>query len=247
MESRCLACGECIAACPRAIIGDGKQGGADCLLCGACVEVCPPGARSLAGREMTTAQVMTAVMQDRIFYEESAGGVTFSGGEPLMQFEFLRALLVACREQGIRTAVDTGGFAPLEHLLEISKLADLFLYDLKLMDDRRHCEATGLGNRQVLDNLAALGLVHGAIWIRVPIIPGVNDDEANLAETACFTAGIQGVRQVNLLPFHRTWHGKLGRLGRAIPDNDTTTPTQERMEELAKIFRSVGLVTKIGG
>jgi len=246
MVSRCLACGECVTACPQGL-GSGKQGAADCILCGACVEACPPGARSLAGTEMTTAQVLAVVMQDRIFYEESAGGVTFSGGEPLMQFEFLRGLLVACREQGIRTAVDTGGFAPQEQLLEIAGLTDLILYDLKLMDDQRHRAATGLGNRPVLDNLAALGRVHGAIWVRVPIIPGVNDDGANLAETARFAAGIQGVRQVNLLPFHRTWHAKLGRLGRAMPDHDTTTPSQERMEELAEIFRSAGLTTKIGG
>lgn len=247
MASRCLACGECVTACPRGIIGDGRQGAADCILCGACVEACPPGARSLAGTEMTTAQVLAVVMQDRIFYEESAGGVTFSGGEPLMQFEFLRELLVACREQGIRTAVDTGGFAPQEQLLEIAGLADLILYDLKLMDDQRHREATGLGNRLVLDNLAVLGRVHGTIWIRVPIIPGVNDDGANLAETARLAAGIPGVRQVNLLPFHRTWHGKLGRLGRPMPDHDTVTPSQERMETLAEIFRSAGLTTKTGG
>ncbi|QEM67832.1 glycyl-radical enzyme activating protein [Geobacter sp. FeAm09] len=247
MASRCLACGECVAACPRGIIGDGKQSPADCILCGACVEACPPGARTLAGTAMTTAQVLAVVMQDRVFYEESGGGVTFSGGEPLMQYEFLRSLLAACREQGIRTAVDTGGFAPREHLLEIAGLADLILYDLKLMDDRRHREATGLGNRLVLDNLAALGQAHGAIWIRVPIIPGVNDDMGNLAATARLAAGIPGVRQVNLLPFHRTWHAKLGRLGRAMPDNDTATPSRERMEEVAEIFRGAGLTTRIGG
>jgi len=247
MESRCLDCGGCVAACPRVIIGNGTQSTDDCILCGACVEACPPGARRLAGTEMATSQVLAVVIQDRIFYEESGGGVTFSGGEPLMQFDFLKALLTACRERGLRTAVDTGGFAPVEHLLEIAGLADLILYDLKLMDERRHREATGLGNRQVLENLAALGRVHEGIWIRVPIIPGVNDDQGNLAATARFATGLQGVRQVNLLPFHRTWHGKLGRLGRAAPGNDTVPPSHQRMEELAAIFRGAGLTTRIGG
>ncbi len=246
-EGRCLSCGECSAACPRGIIGNATQGTADCILCGACVEACPPGARRLAGTEMTTAQVLAAVMQDRIFYEESGGGVTFSGGEPLMQFDFLKTLLIACREQGLRTAVDTGGFAPLEHLLEIAGLTDLILYDLKLMDDQRHRAATGLGNRQVLENLTALARVHRGIWIRVPIIPGVNDDRDNLEATGRFAAGLHGVRQVNLLPFHRTWHAKLGHLGRSVPGTDTATPSQQRMEELAEIFRDAGLTTRIGG
>ena len=246
IESRCLACGECSAACLQGV-RSGSEDAAACILCGACVEACPPGALRLAGMEMTTAQVLAVVMQDRIFYEESGGGVTFSGGEPLMQFDFLKTLLTACREQGLRTAVDTGGFAPLEHLLEIAGLADLILYDLKLMDDQRHRAATGLGNRQVLENLAALARVHRGIWIRVPIIPGVNDDPDNLKATGRFAAGLQGVRQVNLLPFHRTWHAKLGHLGRSVPGTDTATPSQQRMEELAEIFRDAGLITRIGG
>lgn len=246
IKSLCLACGECAAACLQGI-GSGIRDVTACILCGACVDACPSGARRMAGTEMTVAQVLTVVMQDRIFYEESGGGVTFSGGEPLMQFDFLWELLTACREQGLRTAVDTGGFAPLEHLLEIAGLADLILYDLKLMNDQRHRAVTGLGNRQVLENLTALGRVHKGIWIRVPIIPGVNDDHDNLQETARFAADLQGVRQVNLLPFHRTWHAKLGYLGRVVPGNDTAAPSQQRMEELAEIFRTTGLKTRIGG
>ena len=160
IASRCLGCGECSVVCPRGGGGGYTRGAAACILCGACVEACPSGARHQTGTEMTSAQVLAVVMQDRIFYEESGGGVTFSGGEPLMQFEFLKALLATCREEGIGTAVDTGGFAPLEQLLEVAALADLILYDLKLMDDQRHRAATGLGNRQVLENLAALGRVH---------------------------------------------------------------------------------------
>jgi len=247
MESRCLSCGECVKACPQGIVGNEREFASSCILCGSCVDACPPGARRLAGTEMTVSEVLATIMQDRIFYEESGGGVTFSGGEPLLQFAFLKALLLGCRGRGIRTAVDTGGFSPREQLLEIASSTDLFLYDLKLMDAKRHLAAVGLDNRIVLENLAALDKVHDRIWIRIPIIPGINDDRANLEAAARLAATLRGVRQVNLLPFHRTWHGKVRQLGRESACADIATPTQERMEELAGIFRDLGLTTRIGG
>ncbi|BCS52695.1 glycyl-radical enzyme activating protein [Geobacter sp. SVR] len=245
VEGRCLACNECALACPQGIAGCGAD--AACLLCNECAEACPSGARRLAGREMTVAEVLAALLQDRIFYEESGGGVTFSGGEPLFQFGFLKALLVGCRERGVRTAVDTGGFAPRERLLEMAPLADLILYDLKLMDAERHRTAVGLDNQGVLENLAALATVHDNIWLRIPIIPGVNDDRANLEASARLAASLRDIRQVNLLPFHRTWHGKVRQLGRTVADDTIAPPSHERMEELASIFRHKGLITIIGG
>ncbi len=247
VASRCLLCDECVTACPQGAAGREQENAPACLLCGECMEACPSGARRLAGTEMTVADVLATLLQDRIFYEESGGGATFSGGEPLFQFEFLKALLTGCRQRGIRTAVDTGGFAPMEQLLEVAAITDLILYDLKLMDAERHRAAVGLDNRGVLENLAALGKVHDNIWIRIPIIPGVNDDRANLEATAALAARTPGVRQVNLLPFHRTWHGKLRQLGRAGVEDSIATPSQERMEELAEIFRNAGLTTIIGG
>jgi len=247
VEGRCLSCGECTLACPHGTAGREQGNAADCRLCGECADACPSGARRLAGTEMTVPEVLAVLLQDRIFYEESGGGVTFSGGEPLCQFGFLKGLLAGCRARGMRTTVDTGGFAPRERLLEVAPLADLILYDVKLMDAERHRAAVGLDNRGALENLAALAAVHDNIWIRVPIIPGVNDDRANLEATAGLAARTQGVRQVNLLPFHRTWHGKLRQLGRAAVDDAIATPSHERMEELAAIFRHAGLITIIGG
>jgi pyruvate formate lyase activating enzyme len=247
VEGRCLSCGECALACPQRVSGQEPEANTACLLCGECADACPSGARRLAGTEMTIAEVLTVLLQDRIFYEESGGGVTFSGGEPLCQSGFLKTLLAGCRQRGIRTAVDTGGFAPKEHLLEIAAATDLILYDLKLMDAERHRAAVGLDNRGVLENLAALGMVHDSIWIRIPIIPGVNDDRANLEATANLALRTPGVRQVNLLPFHRTWHGKLRQLGKTVADDTIAPPSQERMEELAHIFRTAGLTTIIGG
>ncbi|BBA70604.1 glycyl-radical enzyme activating protein [Geobacter sulfurreducens] len=247
VEGRCLSCGECARACPHGIAGRGQGHEAACLICGRCADACPTGARRLAGTEMTVADVLAALLKDRIFYEESGGGATFSGGEPLCQAGFLKALLADCRERGIRTAVDTGGFAPRDQFLEVATAADLILYDLKLMDAERHRAVVGLDNRGVLDNLAALGAVHDTIWIRIPIIPGVNDDRANLEATAALAARTPGVRQVNLLPYHRTWHGKLRQLGRAGAEDAIATPSRERMEELARIFHTAGLTTIIGG
>jgi pyruvate formate lyase activating enzyme len=196
---------------------------------------------------MTVSEVLDAVWQDRIFYDESGGGVTFSGGEPLQQFEFLRACLGACRARGLRTAVDTSGFAPLEHLLAAAPLADLFLYDLKMMDPAKHRQYTGAPNGPVLENLIALGRVHHQIWVRIPVIPGVNDDAPALQALARFAGSVPGVRQINLLPFHRTGLPKLARLGRANLLAGVKPPSAEAMAAALAIFQDLGLNAKIGG
>jgi len=189
---------------------------ARCTRCGACVEACPTEARQMVGRRMTTDEVLAEVLKDRLFYDDSGGGVTFSGGEPLMQPEFLLELLRACRAHGIHTAVDTSGYAPQEQLRAAAGLTDLFLYDLKTMDDARHLECTGVSNAAILDNLAALGRMHQNIWIRIPIVPGFNDDAEQLDAAARFVASIPAVRQVSLLPYHPTGNHKVRWLGRHV-------------------------------
>jgi pyruvate formate lyase activating enzyme len=258
VETRCVRCGTCVAACPNgrpvgapdAIVAaspDAPNAEASCSLCGECVEACPTGARVMIGRQMTVPELMDQLLADRVFFGESGGGVTFSGGEPLLQFEFLQAALTACRERGLRTAVDTSGFAPREQLLAVAALADLILYDVKTMDDAHHREIAGVPNRLILENLEALGRVHPAIWLRVPIIPGVNDSPAALEAIARFGAGIPGVRQINLLPYHQTGLSKRRRLRHEDFREPFATPTAERMEHLAGIFRQAGLDTRIGG
>ncbi len=205
IENRCLACGECGRVCPQLkTLADGSMPGreARCLRCGQCAKVCPTEARQLVGRQMKVEEVMVKVLADRAFYEESAGGVTFSGGEPFMQPRFLRALLEACRSEAIDTAVDTSGYVSSDELLSAAPLVDLFLYDLKVMDDHRHRQWTGVSNAGILENLRALGNIHHNIWIRVPLVPGFNDDPEQVAAAADFAASVPGVRQVNLLPYH---------------------------------------------
>ena len=251
METRCIECGECRRACPQAQgIAGGRALPAEvehCERCGACLEACPTDGRRLIGREIPVTQLLETIEQDRVFYEDSGGGVTFSGGEPLYQFEFLNELLGACRERHLHTVVDTCGFAREADLLAVAPLTGLFLYDLKMMDDAKHQQYTGVSNVRILSNLQALGAAHDRIWIRVPVIPGINDSERELKGLAHFIAGIPGVRQVNLLSYHRTGLPKARRLGRSSPLAEVEPPSAESMSRAADIFSSFGLSARIGG
>jgi pyruvate formate lyase activating enzyme len=237
LENRCMGCGRCT---PEEVAG----GAGTRLLTAEDVEACPTGALQQVGKEMTVAELVKEVMKDRIFYDDSGGGVTFSGGEPLMQLDFLMEALARLKAEGVHTALDTCGFAPWKDLQAAAGLSSLVL---KLMDEARHRQATGQSNRIILDNLGALARVHEAIWIRIPVIPGVNDDPANLEASARFLAPLPGVRQVDLLPYHPTGVAKFARLGKAYALAGTPTPSQQRLEELAAIFRARGLTTTLGG
>jgi len=271
IEGRCMQCGECRKACllekgVRNLFSENAEIGPKphvsekrfltpflaepprrCTRCGACVEACPTGARQMVGRRMTAAEVVAEVLKDRVFYEESGGGATFSGGEPLVQPKFLAALLQGCREAGIHTAVDTCGFAPKEDLLAVAPLADLFLYDLKSMDEARHTQYTGATNISILENLQALGRVHRNIWIRVPIIPGVNDNAEQLEALARYAAATPGVRQVNVLPYHEAGSYKSARVGKPYRLEKIAPPSPEYMADVAARFRGFGLNVKVGG
>ncbi|HVP14694.1 MAG TPA: glycyl-radical enzyme activating protein [Terriglobales bacterium] len=255
--SLCIRCGACVKACPNRAAAEAagapgaKPGshndGSRCARCGACVEACPSGARRLAGTEMSVGAVLEVVEKDRAFYEESGGGVTFSGGEPLLQPEFLRACLEGARARGIHAAVDTCGCVPTSSLLETTVAADLVLFDLKLMDEARHREVLGVSNRLVLDNARALSGRGRRMWLRLPLVPGVNDDRKNLEATAAFARTLRAVEQVNVLPFHRTGSEKYRRLGRATEMETRSEPTSERVAGAVAIFEEHGIRAKVGG
>lgn len=249
--TRCIECEACLEACEQGAISRDSDGVTTdiekCTLCGACVEVCYAEAREIVGREMTVAQVMAEIERDVPFYDESGGGVTFSGGEPLFQPDFLFALLQACREQEIHTALDTCGFAPWETLDRIRKTVDLFLYDLKLMDDARHRTFTGASNEPIIRNLRALSQRGHDIILRVPVIPGVNDDEEDVHQIGQFAASLPDLRQVDLLPYHHTAAQKYERLHKAYRLPETRPPSDGRMSEIARIMQGLGLQVNIGG
>lgn len=241
-----MSCGACREVCPTGAAGDAAPS-ARCLRCGECVEACPTGARVAVGRDVTVADLVAEVARDRIFFDESGGGVTFSGGEPLAQPRFLVEALEAARAEGLDTALDTCGYASRDDFLSAALAADLVLFDLKVVDGERHLALTGVPSGAILENFRALGDSHRNIWVRVPVVPGVNDDEANLEAAAGIAAAAAGVRRVHLLPYHATGARKFGRVGIPYALRGLTPPRPEDMERAARPFRRAGLDTRIGG
>ena len=241
--NRCIACDPCLLSCH-----DSLKPKEACTLCGACAEACPTGAREIVGRVMTVSEVVTCVLRDRMFFEDSRGGVTVSGGEPLCQPEFLKALLAQCKRHEIHTAVDTAGLCSTETLLEIAPLVDLFLFDLKCVDRDRHLQGTGVDNDAILANLERLSKCHSNIWIRIPVVPGFNDSVEEMEKIAALASATPGVRQLWLLPYHASWAAKPARFGKeGAAKPQAAAPSRELLEDFARIFRAKGIDTQTGG
>jgi len=246
--NRCSGCGECAAVCPNSAIhvnGSVVTDRACCTVCGACVEVCYNGARELSGREVTVADVLTRVERDIPFYEQSGGGVTFSGGEPLLQADFLAQLLRACKVAGLHTVVDTSAYAPREAFESIRADVDLFLIDIKLMDEERHQAAVGVSNKVILDNLEKLSLARHPVYVRIPLIPGINDDAENLHQSGAFLASLPNLTGVELMGYHEIGLAKYEALGLPYTLRGTKPPTTEKMQAAADILRSHALIVKV--
>lgn len=252
---RCIRCEACLPVCPHGAIALAvDEGGrrtvtdpARCELCAACVDACYAGAREMVGQWMTVGEVLAEVVRDVPFYDQSGGGVTFSGGEPLAQPEFLSALLQACRAREIDTTVDTCGYAPWGVVDEVRRYVGLFLYDLKLMDDTRHRQLTGVSNEPILDNLQRLAAGGQRLRVRVPVIPGLNDDEANLRALGATVAALPGPVGIDLLAYHPTARDKYQRLNRAYPLATLQAPTEKQMATVAARLRLFGINVRIGG
>lgn len=266
LEHRCIRCGACLGRCPaqaRVAAGTGRLEDtaetdmaersdrlplvpdATCTACGRCVDACPTGARLMVGRPYTVDELIRELSRDWIFHEESGGGVTFSGGEPLAQREFLVAALDAARTLGLHSAVDTSGLAPWGDLLAVAERTDLFLYDLKLVDDQQHFRYTGVSNALILSNLEALARAHGNLWVRIPVIPGINDDDEAAHDMAAFLARLPGIREIQLSPYHATGVPKFARLGLTYDLPAAEPPSPFRLGRIGEIYLAAGLATTI--
>jgi len=247
--NRCTRCGACAEICPQdAIYLEATTSMTDrtrCERCGRCVETCFSGARDLVGREIPLAELLREVERDTPFHDASGGGVTFSGGEPLLQAEFLAAALSACRERDIHTVVDTCGYAPWEAFEGLRRDVQLFLYDLKLLDDDRHVRYMGVSNALILRNLRILSERGARIIVRVPLIPGVNDDVESLQQLGAFMASLPQRHPVELLRYHDIAGAKYAALGREYLLAGVPVPAPEALEAVCRTLEACGIEVRL--
>jgi pyruvate formate lyase activating enzyme len=249
-KARCDSCAECVRICPQEAISCPLKrisiNRDQCNLCGECCQVCPTGALAIVGKQVSLEEVLREIDKDSIFYDESKGGVTVSGGEPLLQLDFLDALLKECKDRDIRTAVDTCGYASRGTIDKISHKVDLFLYDIKTMDEKKHMKYTGVSNKPILENLKRLAEDGSNIQIRFPIVPGINDDKENVTATAEFVASCR-IKNVSLLPYHRAGIEKYKDLSRAYKLKKIQTPSDQDLRLIEEELEIFGLKVRIGG
>lgn len=196
---------------------------------------------------MTVSDVMAEVRKDVLFYDESGGGVTFSGGEPLMQPDFLLSLLDGCRAEAIHTAVDTTCCADWDVIDRVARMADLFLCDIKHMNGDTHRRYTGVDNATILRNITTLARIGSEMIVRIPVIPGFNDDEKNLSDTADFVRSLGNVRRIDILPYNRGGLEKAARLTGEMDVMQAETPEESRMGKVAEMLRMHGFDVRTGG
>jgi pyruvate formate lyase activating enzyme len=247
-EERCRHCGDCIAACPEhntPEIDRTLRTGARCSRCGHCVDACVAEARRLAGHQTTVEDLIREIEKDLVFFEESGGGVTLSGGEPASQADAAIAVLDACRVRRIHTAIETCGFAPAETFFRVAIAADLVLFDLKAMDPEIHRHYTGVWNGRILSNLETLVAAGCPPVVRIPVVPGVNDSDDEARRFAEYLSALR-IPAVELLPFHRIGAEKYRRLGMPYRAADMPEPTAAAMSHFRDTLAHAGLHVLVG-
>ena len=225
-KNKCKGCGKCAEICPNNF--------KNCDFCGKCTFYCPADARSICGKEYTSEELITEILKDKIFYVTSGGGVTFSGGECMLQIDFLEEILKKCKNEGVHTAVDTAGNVPFEFFEKIMPYTDMFLYDIKAVSEDLHIEGTSVSNKRILENLKKLSSVFGGeIIVRVPVIPSFNDTTEEMKKISDFVKNLK-VKETELMPYHKMGEHKYEALEMEMTEYEV--PTEERINELKKLF-----------
>ncbi|MBQ8894445.1 MAG: glycyl-radical enzyme activating protein [Clostridia bacterium] len=231
---KCIGCGACTKACGH----DALLQRSNCANCGNCAAVCVAGAREMAGRPMSTKEILEEVLKDKAFYDTSGGGMTVSGGEPMLQFRELLELLTAAKEKGLHICMETCGFAPAEHYQRIQPLVDLFLFDYKLTDPALHQTYTGQDNHLILSNLRMLDALGAQTVLRCPIIPTVNDTPEHFAGIAATASSLRHIQGIDIEPYHPMGSSKTQQLGLEYPLPDLGFPEEATVQEWIRAIQA---------
>lgn len=251
-KSKCIGALKCIEICPNNALELTKNGIVtnfeNCNLCGKCVEVCPTKAMEFSGFKKSVDELIIEIEKDRLFFEQSGGGVTFSGGEPMLHTDFLLKILKECEIRGIHRVIDTSAHCSVSSLLKVAKHTNLFLIDLKIMNSVKHQLYTGVTNQKILKNITELAKTDVEIIFRLPLIKGVNLNDENIIATAIFMNSLQGNRnKINLLPFHNTATIKHEKLGKSISLKGMEKPTESEIKKVVSIFNQYKIKATVGG
>ncbi len=252
--AKCLGCGACVEACSRNAVKmvDGKPV-TDwdlCDQCAECAEACFPGARKLFGTTVTSSELLARVKSDVVFFQNSGGGITIGGGEVTAQPEFVADFLKKCKRENLHTAIETCGYCSWQKLKEIARYTDLVFFDIKHMDSQKHRTHTGVSNRKILENLIKLSREEVDLIVRIPVVPGFNDDETNIKATAELIKeklSLDRFKRLELLPYHRLGTFKYERLGKEYVLGALTAPSDAQMECLKGVVESYDLPCAVGG
>jgi pyruvate formate lyase activating enzyme len=245
--AKCIGCGYCYRVCRNdAHVEDTERGHIlmrdRCVVCGRCTTECYAGALELVGRDVSVDEVLDQVSRDLPFYETSSGGLTVSGGEPLLQVDFTESLLRGAKAKGIHCAIETCGHGGFDRLARLIPYVDLFLYDIKETDEQRHREYTGVSNTRILENLRALHDAGASILVRLPIVPGLNDRQDHFENVARLTRSLPDLLGVEVMPYHRLGTSKRERMGiESTGELDTEAPAQETVAQWVRSLRKLGV------
>ena len=244
MANLCVGCGKCLQACAHGAIrtapGEHRIDYSKCTACGSCAAACRRNALVVYGKPMTAEELAAELVKDAIFYEATGGGVTLSGGDPLLHAEFVRDVLARVKASGIGTAIETAGNVPWRAFETVLPHVDLFLFDLKLIDAAAHRLHTGVDNARILENAEALVAAGAEVLFRIPLIPGVNDTDANIEATAAFVKRI-GNPKVELMPYHRMGESKYDALGMPYPAKDVRVMEPAEADAVCERFQALGV------